>query len=81
MTQSASWMLRSISSQYMSLGPRRMMEAAVRTLVPLIRISSSAFFSSSAAMMTTLVVPSPTWEMMDVTPASLRSLKTHLLVL
>ena len=64
MTQRASCMLLSISSVYMSLKPRRMMDVAVRALVPFTRIfcftSSAAFLRSSAAMMTTLVVPSPT---------------------
>ena len=35
-------MLLSISSVYMSLGPRRMMYAAVRALVPFTRMSSSS---------------------------------------
>ena len=36
-------MLLSISSMYMSLGPRRMMDAAVRALVPFTRMSLSSW--------------------------------------
>ena len=42
LTQRASCMLLSISSVYMSLGPRGMIEAAVRALVSFTRMRSSS---------------------------------------